>query len=444
MLCRGYGTNLSHVPSAKRAYFTGHKLSLPIQTPQTFFLSYIIAGLKASLIRLSATPSMISEVDRQQAWHLLSFALKREEAWPATRALILALNPKMEQAGYWVEWIPYLEKGIVCSQQWGDAVAEARLHLEIGYLWQRLGQYAEAEKNLIEALHQFQTANEPTNIALTLGRLANIAIYKHEVAAAEEFIQKAFTLAPLDLSTKAFLSFTAGHIQFEQRNLPAARRFYEEAMAVWQTQADQRRVALSLQNLGRLYMFEKAYQDALHCYQRATEMLEEIGDPANVAVVDMNVGITYSLLQRPETALDYYGRAERVFRRLGATQNLAHIHTNKGIEYSNLQEWSNAEQAFLASIALWKLLGNRFHHANAMDGLGLVYSHQARHQQAVQIFREAMQLLEALPDLDDGRKLHTELMQHQEQAKRAVHEALLRNDVAGHAVTQAEYSCGNR
>ena len=78
-----------------------------MQTPQALFTNYIIAGVGASLARVRTAEYVVADVDRQQAWHLLSFALKVEEAWPVTRALVVALAPKLELAGCREDWIPY-------------------------------------------------------------------------------------------------------------------------------------------------------------------------------------------------------------------------------------------------------------------------------------------------------------------------------------------------
>jgi len=387
---------------------------------QSIFAHYIIAGLGASLGRIQAAAYTITEADRHQAWHLLSFALKLNDAWPATRTLILALLPKMEQAGYWEEWIPYLEKGIVCSQEHGELWVEAKLQMEIGYLLQRLGKLADAEHHLSSALHQFRALNEANGIALVLARLATVALYSQQMALAHQHITDAFEVPHVDHITKAFLFFTIGHIHFERNELDAARIAYENAMALWQKQNDQRRIALCLQNLGRTRMSQHEYQTALQCYEEAAYQLQEIGDSSNVAVVHMNTGITYSLLQQPETALVYYEKAEHVFKMTSATQNLAHIYTNKGIEYCNLQDWSNAEQSFQRGITHWKTIGNRLAWANALDGLGLALLTQSQHERASQAFTHALHILDSLRNLDSAFRLYNEVVEHLSLVEKAM------------------------
>lgn len=380
--------------------------------PQSLFANYIIAGLGASLSRAHAAAYVMPEADRQQAWHLLSFALKSNDAWSATRSLILALAPKMEQAGYWKEWIPYLEKGIICSRQSGDLLTEAKLRMEIGYLLQRLGQFEDAQSYLSHALRQFRELVAPNYIALTLARLATIALNSQQMAVATQCIDDAFEIQGVDRTTKAFLYLTMGHIYFDQKKWEVAKSAYENAMSLWQEDEDQRRIALSLQNLGRIRMSQTDYQEALQCYDQAASKLQEIGDTANLAVIHMNTGVVYSLLEKPDIALVYYEKAEHVFQTLGAMQNLANIYTNKGIEYANMQDWHNAEKSFQHSVNLWGTMGNRFAWANALDGLGLAYLHQSQHQKALHAFQEAIHLLESLPDLNSARSLLNEVVEH--------------------------------
>ena len=84
------------------------------------FQDYIRAGVQASLARVQAVEHTLPELDRQQAWHLLSFALDLPEVWDETRALLLALAPKMEQAGFRMEWLVYLMEGHRRSQTYAD------------------------------------------------------------------------------------------------------------------------------------------------------------------------------------------------------------------------------------------------------------------------------------------------------------------------------------
>ncbi|MCP4289822.1 MAG: hypothetical protein GY792_36285, partial [Gammaproteobacteria bacterium] len=72
--------------------------------PQTdypaLFRAYVVRSMAQLRVELSEVGSILSADEQEQALHALSFALKLPEAWPETRALLLAIAPKMEQAGY--------------------------------------------------------------------------------------------------------------------------------------------------------------------------------------------------------------------------------------------------------------------------------------------------------------------------------------------------------
>lgn len=390
------------------------------QSPQDFFTTYMIAGLQTSLERINAAPDIVPDIDRQQAWHLLSFALKVLKTWPNTRALLLALTPKMEQAGYWEEWIPYLERGVACSQQVNDCWAEARLQLDIGHLQQRLGNYGQAEHYLTSALDYFHSVDDQDLSTFALCRLANCALHRRQFVVAKALMQNAFALSPLDESTEAYCHFIAGHIYCEQKEFSRARNAYERAMTLWQNAGDQRRFALSQQNLGRVLMLQHAYPQALQYYQAAADILSILGDEANLAVVQMNMGITHSLLGASQHALVHYQKAKRIFQTTGAIADLAHNFTNEGIEYTNLQNWSAAEDAFHQSITLWRQLNNRYYWANAVDGLGLVLFHREQYENAVNTFQEALHLLKPYLEQPEVQRLHADISEHIAQVARAM------------------------
>ena len=83
------------------------------------FYRYIMRSAEYILACVQQETSRLSIDEQELGMHTLNFTLKLPEAWPVTRNLLLAMAPKMEQAGYRDEWMVYLESGIEQSQKVG-------------------------------------------------------------------------------------------------------------------------------------------------------------------------------------------------------------------------------------------------------------------------------------------------------------------------------------
>ena len=125
------------------------------------FRGYVVRSTQHILSVIRQAGAILPPEDRDQALHTLSYALKLPEAWPDARALLLIMAPKMEQAGFRDEWIPYLQQGADQSQQIGDTEAGAELHLHLGILYQLRSKYKEARTHLEISAKAFEKLDQP-------------------------------------------------------------------------------------------------------------------------------------------------------------------------------------------------------------------------------------------------------------------------------------------
>src|SRR5215217_6778591 len=98
------------------------------------FTEYVRRGLRFTLRQGLASPGVLAEEIREQALALLDLSLPVETVWPQARDLLLAMAPKMEQAGFRDEWFPFLEAGLRQSEQQGDRLTAAEVQFQLGLL----------------------------------------------------------------------------------------------------------------------------------------------------------------------------------------------------------------------------------------------------------------------------------------------------------------------
>ena len=139
------------------------------------FRRFIQNNVQYALSRLSPGDNAVPEPeDRQWMLQALDYALEYPDAWPATRELVVALAPRMEQVGYREEWLGFLSRGIERSTEHGDEATEAELRLQLSILHQLLAQYDDARREMGISVQQFQKVGDERGRARASNRLAYV------------------------------------------------------------------------------------------------------------------------------------------------------------------------------------------------------------------------------------------------------------------------------
>lgn len=379
------------------------------------FEGYVLQSVRRLLARVRRSGAALPDADQRQAQHTLSYALKFPVAWPEVRALLLAIAPKMEQAGQRDDWIPFLEQGLRQSQARGDAEAAAELELQLGILRWLQGKYDSARSHLRASANSFAGLHAPHDQARALNRLAYVARLQRRFEAAAQLAEKARRLAGDDASEQAYSAMVLGLVQLDRRNWPAAIARLQQALHLWEGRNDRRMIGLCLVNLGAALRPLKRYEEATELYRRALDVFEEINDPVNHALTQMNLGNVLLSRDRPAEAVSLYLASERVFHRLQDRLRLAQLYHNTGLCYRRLQQWPQAEEAYLSSIEHYQALGNVALLVEPMDGLGLVYLALGRQAAARETFEAALDQLEQIEGQPGYQRLFEMLTAHLQQ-----------------------------
>jgi len=380
------------------------------------FHAYVTRGVAQILGEVRAAEPLVPVEMRQQAWHLLSYALRLPLAWPPTRDLLLALAPKMEQAGLRDEWIPYLERGVEQSRAWGDRRAEAEFSLHIGYLYTLRGKFAVARHWLEVSLWGFEALNDRDGRGTALNRLATVARRQQQYQCARDFVQAALECVHEDAAERANSFVVLGEMALDERNWVEAEQFFRQSLTIWEQHGDTRRIAWGLHNLGPTLVEQRKYDEAEICYKQAICLLESLQDNVNLAITQMNLGILYSQTSRPRKALALYKQAESIFRQTQNELSLAMVYNNMAIDYRMLGKWRDAEQVCLASVELWKKMGDLRSLLNVVDELGLAYIGQKKYEAARKTLQEALIRLEQMKNNPGYERLSNLLTAHLCQA----------------------------
>ena len=362
---------------------------------QLLFHRYIDSALRTALADLTTENFVLSESQRQQVWHLLSYGLVVQESWPQVRDLLLALAPKMEQAGFRDEWLAYLGSGLVQARSLGDRRAEAELNLQVGFLHLRMRQLDQAQLHLSTAQALFTDLGDLVGRCAAMNRLAATARYVGNVTQARSLIDYTLSALPEETAEWAYSHFAAGLLYRELLDLDVALRHFEQSLAVSIRLGNRRQTGLCVLNLGLVHFAQKTYAQAAERAMAAGAIFEEIGDLHNLATAHMNAGIAYGQLDQLDQTLALYARSEAIFHRVHDPVSLAMICCNQGIAYRQLKQPSQAADAFKAGIDLWAQVGNVKRRINLVSGLGKAQMDLGQFDTAIETLTAGLAELEA-------------------------------------------------
>lgn len=371
------------------------------------FRDHIARSIVRCSARMELSGQMPAAGDREQALHTLSYALNVEDIWPETRALLLALAPKMEQAGHRDDWLPYLDSGIEQCQRLGDVPAEAALHWHKGVVLELRCLYDDAREELSFSVAQFAAVGDSRNQARALNKLANVARLQRQVHEAERLVETAMVLLEPDDTERAYGLIVMGAMALDACQWPAAADYFSQAIDVYRASGDQRMLAWSLTNLGVAQRKLKDYQRAIACYHEAIAVFEKVHDPVHRAAVHINLGNVFLKVGNVDEALASYRQAEPVFYQVRDNLHLAFAYVNIGMACRLLGRWREAERALSTSIDLLGGLNRPKKIANCREELGLTYQAQGRTAEAITQYEQA---LDALNDRGADQELRNSIL----------------------------------
>ncbi|MFN8441901.1 MAG: tetratricopeptide repeat protein [Caldilineaceae bacterium] len=346
----------------------------------------------------------------------MSYALGVPAAWEFTRKLLLALAPKMEQAGHRHDWLPYLERATDLSEQLGDLASAAEFMLQRGILHRLLSEFGLAKSQLEHSIALCERIAAPRRQARALNELAWVESLQNQTITAAQLVDHALVLLDVNDPERAMCYRVQGMLAIAHAQWSEAEVLHRQALAIFEKQGDARKVAWSLQNLAYALRGQERFEEAIGYYAQAAESLWYLGDHYNWSIVQVNLGLAYHYSGRPALAVDRYLEAKSIPGYLCDTFHLARIHLNIGLSYLTLQLFAEAEEAFGAAIRLHRESGVTFWRLNAMDGLAMTYIGWGKFAQASTVLEQAIKELPTIVGVPYYEYLFRSLHQHLEEA----------------------------
>jgi tetratricopeptide (TPR) repeat protein len=183
-----------------------------------------------------------------------------------------------------------------------------------------------------------------------------------------------------------------GKLQWLRGDYALALEYTLRSLAMRRKIGDQRSVALSLNNLGLIQHDSGNYQAAVDSFEQALHIRREIGDLVGVSITLNNLGSVAQDARDDSKALAFFEQAYEVARETGDRNRIAVILTNLGETHNRMGQSDKAIVLLKQAEDLADELGDRMGLAEAVRGLGKAYLVRREYTRARECTKRAVEL----------------------------------------------------
>lgn len=195
---------------------------------------------------------------------------------------------------------------------------------------------------------------------------------------------------------EAFALLYLGQYYFISDNFERSIEFYLQALDIYQSNEDNKRLLHIYNNLGLCNQYINHYNDALTYYQRAIEIAQAMDNKNQAALSYQDIGTLYNDLQKYSLAEYYYDKALEIYREFNNDERIAAIYQNIGVLHYN---WGNINQCleyYTKSLRMYESLQDKQNIAISLSNIGLVYEETQDYQKALDYYLRALIIFEEI------------------------------------------------
>jgi predicted ATPase/DNA-binding winged helix-turn-helix (wHTH) protein len=249
-------------------------------------------------------------------------------------------------------------------------------------------------------------SKERARLSHFIGALASA---QGDYPAAERFLEKSLSLYE-ELEDQPGIAASLNALAASARDrgdYASAQSNFERSLACWRLLPDRLAIARCLHNLANVVRVRGDYPRARWALDEATDIFEELGDLSGAAWSINQQGDIASATGDIARARGLYQRALSAFRQAGDPWGSARSLTDLGYLDCEQGEYSGGREAFREALEIFALLGHRRGVARVMEGYGclaLAEGHAARALRLAAAAAHLRRLISApLPQADQSK-----------------------------------------
>ncbi len=388
------------------SYFYQDSLEKSKQYSQQAYEAAVLANDKLeqaeALLNLSEINNSLYEQD--EALQLCYKALDLVSPTGDPKSLInvyFALGRQYYDMANYQKSIEYYLKGIEIQESVNDFESLIASHHMLGRTHRTIGNYQLALEQYQKSLKYSEQLNDKRSIAANSTEIG---------------------LVYISLS-RSLLSVKENEVNYIR-----ALNFHEAALAIYQDNNDNRKIAESLNNIANTYSnlavnefvarFGEYWEDSLillppdtireafhktfEYYRQALKIFEEEERVQEIMNVNINLGTHLIYTRNWSEVTQHFNKALRIARETNSQPDIALVLLYYGEYYSRIKDYENAEQTLTQSLKIFTSLGT-------MDMM------RHAHQRLARIYEEIGNLPKAIKHIKAFNKIKDELFSEQSQ-----------------------------
>lgn len=221
-----------------------------------------------------------------------------------------------------------------------------------------------------------------------------------------------------------------GRLYRDTGALDEASRHLDAAMRLFSTCGDERGVASSLDDAGKLLWLKGEYEQALPPLRLGLLKRRRLGDRRSIALSLNNLGLVHVDSGNFRQALDYFEQSLAIRRDIGDLIGVVTTLNNLGTVAQDQRDFARALDLFKEALDVAKQIGDRNRIALVLVNIGETHERSGQPEKAIEVLRQAEEqfdelgdklgLAEALRALGKAHLLQGDLVKAKDAISRAV------------------------
>lgn len=292
----------------------------------------------------------------KEALDLMNNNSLEDKAWPWCNSYAY----KYFRYGNYNKAITFFNISLGIVKELNNKKSVAGLLGNISSLQIKLGNFAEAEKNMLESISIQDSIQDYIGLARSKNLLAELYYKSGRIERALECYIKAMNNLGKDSNDdinerkilSAIITNNIANIYKDLNDLPKALEYYKKSLKEKEDLNAEDRIAVSLSNIAIIYKGMKKYKKALNYYERALELCKKLNFRTEESNVYLNLGTLFFEMNKLPQALVYYKKSEDLRRTFNDPYSLVKIVLNIGKLQIDLNDLKNAEKYLNESLQL--------------------------------------------------------------------------------------------
>jgi tetratricopeptide (TPR) repeat protein len=247
-----------------------------------------------------------------------------------------------------------------CREDPDSGEAGLRLAARMGDFWWTRGLLKEGRAFLEAALSHAGGQRSPVARAEAMNIAGVLALYQGEHDVSQRYLQASLELRRTmeDASQVAVTLGNLGSLYMEIGAYQEARACQEESLALFRRLNLPARAVISLNNLAATAFQQKDYAFARQCYEEAVALRRELKNPRGIAVSQCGLGQVLLYLGETEAALRCFEEAQTIFREVQDLANLTITMHSLGVLLRKRKEFDAAQVRVMAGLEICRDTGD--------------------------------------------------------------------------------------